>query len=415
MSPHRLLRHASTLVVGGCTLVLLCITGAGAAADLSPVRSGRPVAGIAVMRLGSSAATGLRHLPRYSYVVLGKSEYDYLPRIKRLSPATKVLGYESAPDLVDGCVPASWWCPGITYQQARAHDARHPHDHWILRTASGESLVNPHYPHSHLANVGSPSYQRAWARRVRTAATAGRFDGVMIDNILGLVSGWTGGLYPTTYPSDRAWERAMRGFIRFVGPALMARHLYVLANTFKGGANDGSTDVAWWKTVAPNVNGLMAEYWEQSPVDFQPFDTNRCCWTGHWDGWLRLAGAAQRSGADFFPMQHGSSTDTRAMAYGKASFLLVWDGSGGGYIFDPQSRADPWNPAWTIPIGKPRGPRRRVGLVWRRYYTRGVVLVNPHPARAQTVLLHKRYIGPTGWALGSVTLQPVSGMILRKG
>src|SRR5439155_1466887 len=223
--------------------------------------------------------------------------------------ATKILDYEAAMGLVDNCLPVSWWCPGITYQQAQAHDARHPHDQWILRSASGQSLLNPNYPYAHLANVGSASYQRAWVRGVKAGAAAGRFDGVMIDEISAQVTGWTGGSYPTAYPSNRAWERAMMRFIRFVGPALKSRRLYVLANTFKLGLNDASTDVAWWKTVARYVSGLMAEYWEQSSIVLRPFDMNRCCWTGYRDGWLRLAAAAQRSGADFFPLQYGPSTD----------------------------------------------------------------------------------------------------------
>lgn len=363
------------------------------------------------MRYGQSADVASQHLHRYAYVVLG--DVSYVPRIKRLSRSTKVLRYETAPELVDNCVPASKWCPGITFQQAKVHDAAHPDDPWILRTSTGGSLVNPHYPYEHLANVGSRSYQRAWVRHARAATAAARYDGIMMDNVLGLVSGWTGGVYPAAYPNDRAWEKAMSKFVRFVGPALKRRKLYVLANTFKGGSNDGSADVRWWKTVAPYVSGLMAEFWEQTPT-LQPFDVNPCCWTGHWDGWLRLAAAAQGAGADFFPLQYGPSTDTRTMTYGRASFLLVWNGRGGGYIFNPTNPVDPWNPAWTTPIGKPSGPRRRVGFGWRRSYTRGVALVNPHPTNAQTFSLGREYIGPDGQLVSSVTLEPVTGMILRR-
>lgn len=409
-----LLARPSRLVVGGCTVVLTCTSVAGAASGSSSSPAAHRIAGIAVLRFGSSAAVGAQHLHRYSYVLLGKSEYHYVARIKRLSPATTVLGYETAPDLVDDCVPASWWCPGITYQQARAHDARHPQDRWILRSTSGDSLVAPHYPHNHLANVGSASYQRTWVRRVRAAAAAGRFDGVMIDGITARVSDWTSGPYPTAYRSDKAWERAMRRFVRFVGPALKRGGLYVLANTYKGGSNDGSADAAWWKAVAPSVSGLMAEYWEQSSIDLRPFDTNPCCWTGQWNGWLKLAAAAQRSGADFFPLQYGPSADVRTMTYGKASFLLVWNGRGGGYIFSPEDPADPWNRAWTTPVGKPVGPRRRVGVGWRRNFTRGVALVNPDPSRPQSFSLGGRYVDPSGAAPRSVTLQPVSAVILRK-
>lgn len=250
--------------------------------------------------------------------------------------------------------------------------------------------MNPHYPYEHLANVGSRSYQRAWVRHAIAATDAARYDGIMMDNVLGLVSGWTGGVYPAAYPSDRAWEKAMSKFVRFVGPALKRRKLYVLANTFKGGSNDGSANVRWWKTVAPYVSGLMAEYWEQTPT-LQPFDVNPCCWTGHWDTRLRLAAAAQGAGADFFPLQYGPSTDTRTMTYGKASFLLVWNGRGGGYMFTPTNPADPWNPAWTTPIGKPSGPRRHVGFGWLRSYTRGVALVNPDPNNAK----RSRWAGST--------------------
>jgi hypothetical protein len=403
------------MATSACAVLVAAAFVAGATAGPSSRRTAQPVAGIAVLRLGNTAELGARHLHRYSYVVLGKGEYSYVPRTKRLSPQTKVLVDDSAADLVDNCVPASsWMCPAITYQRALAHDARHPDDPWVLRDASGKSLVWPHDPREHLANVGSRSYQREWLGRIVSAARTGKFDGVMIDNITARVTDWTRGSYPALYPSNELWERAMRSFVRFVGPGLKARGLYVLTNTFKGGPSDGSADVAWWKWVAHYVNGLMAEFWEQSSMDLKPFDTNPCCWTGNWSGFLRLAGAAQRSGADFFPLQYGPPGDVRTMTYGKASFLLVWNGSGGGYIFEPTDAADPWNSAWTVGIGKPVGKRHRVGVGWRRRYTRGLVLINPDPSREQSFRLKGRFTAVAGAVSGSVTLQPVSALILRK-
>ena len=395
-------------------MLLVCIAAAGASIDSRLARGRAPVWGIGVVRLGSSASTAAGHLHRYAYVMLGKGESQYVRRVKRASPKTKVLAYESGMDLSDDCLPSTWLCPAITYQLALAHDARHPGDAWVLRDGSGRSIVNPNYPHAHLANVGSVSYQQTWVRRVAAANARGRFDGVMIDNVLGLVSGWSLGRFPTAYPSDAAWERAMTRFVRVAGPALKKRGLYVLISTFKGGADDGSTDAAFWRKLAPYVSGLMAEYWEQSPIDLQPFNNNPPSWTGHWAGWLRLADAAQRAGADFFPLQHGSPADVRTMTYGKASFLLVWGGSGGGYVFDPQASADPWNPAWTLPVGKPLGHRYRVGVAWRRSFTHGTAIVNPSPSRTQTVRLGGSYLQPDGTAVTSVVVPPVTGLILRK-
>jgi hypothetical protein len=413
----RTVPSARRLAASACVALLVSAFIVGTTAGSTSRRHpARPIPGIAVLRYGSSAELGARHLHRYAYVLLSKSEFQYGVRIKRLSPRTKVLVYDTAADLVDNCVPASsWMCPAaITYQRALAHDARHPGDPWVLRDASGKSLGSPYYHQNHLADVGSRSYQRVWVRRVVAAARRGRFDGVMIDNVTARVSDWTHGPYPTLYASNESWERAMRKFVRFVGPALKARGLYVLTNTFKGGSNDGSADVAWWKWVARYVNGLMAEYWEQRPLDLKLFDTNPCCWTGTWYPRLRLAAAAQRAGADFFPLQYGPPGDVRTMTYGKASFLLVWDGSGGGYIFQPQGAADPWNPAWTTGIGKPADKRRRIGVGWQRAYTRGIVVINPDPFREQTFRLRGRYAGAGGEVSRSVTLQPVSAMILRR-
>jgi hypothetical protein len=60
----------------------------------------------------------------------------------------------------------------------------------------------------------------------------------------------------------------------------------------------------------------------------------------------------------------------------RASFLLDWDGHGGGLFIDCGC-ADPWTAAWTVNIGAPRGARFQRGPgVWQRNYRRGTVLVN---------------------------------------
>ena len=410
MRSYNLGHYLLALLAAG--VLLACVATAGA--TIRAAGAPHPVRGIAVVRLGASASTGAEHLHRYSYVILGRGEYRYARSVQRSSPETKVLAYEFGMDIVDDCVPATWLCPAITYQQAAEHDRRHRDDAWILRDPGGNSLVNPHYPHAHLANVGSPTYQRAWVRRVIAANAKGGFDGVLVDNVLGLLVGWSGGRYPTAYPSDAAWEKAMTRFVRYVGPALKKHGLYVAISTFKGGANDGSTDAAFWRKLAPYVSGLMAEYWEQSSIDLRPFDANPSTWTGHWAGWLRLADAAQRAGADFFPLQYAASDDYRMMTYGKASFLLVWNGSGGGYIFEPRNPADPWNSAWTTTIGKPMSARYRVGVGWRRNFTRGTALVNPNPEVKQTFKLGASYTEPGGGVVRSVSVPPVTGLILRK-
>ena len=45
---------------------------------------------------------------------------------------------------------------------------------------------------------------------------------------------------------------------------LKSQGLYVLANAYKHGPNDGSANNAWYRTIAPYLSGLQAEYFEQA-------------------------------------------------------------------------------------------------------------------------------------------------------
>jgi Hypothetical glycosyl hydrolase family 15 len=394
----------------GCLVVVLAVALVGAT-----VAPAAPVRGIAVVRLGRSASTGTQGLLRYSYVILSPSAERHARTVRTKRPRVRVLAYRAAMELAVDCATPSRCRSPITYSQARSHDRAHPGDPWLLTSASGAAIRNPRYPTDYLANVGSASYQRQWVSQVVSSRRRSAFNGIYVDNVLAQVSGWSGGVYPARYPSDRAWENAMLGFARYVGPALREHGFYVLTNTFKGGSNDGSTDIAWWRKIAPYVSGMMAEYFEQAGSNLQLFDTNPCCWTGHWLSWLRLASAAQSAGTDFFAGAKGKATDTHVMQYGKASFLLVWNGKGGGFVWQPLDGSDPWNPNWTTRIGAPTNGRYQVGVGWRRDFTAGTALVNPDAFSAQTFNLGGSYITPSGSTVSSVTLKPVTAMVLSKG
>jgi len=364
------------------------------------------VPGLSRLALGTSASVGTASLPSYSYVLLSPSESGYIAGIKAGSPATKVLSYFSAMEAMDYCA-----CP-ISYQQALAHDASSPGDPWLLYSASGQSLTMPSYPSNHLVNVGSASYQQAWTAAVAASLRAGGFDGLYLDSVLGRISDT--GTSPTLYSSDAAWETAMRSFVAYVGPALKSQGFYVLANSYKSGPNDGTDDIAWWASLAPYVSGLQSEYWEQAADAVTPFDTNPCCWTGHWLNWLKLADAAQQNGADFFTVDKGTASNTQLMGYLRGSYLLVWNGQGGGfsYAHEPDDGVDAWNPAWTTSLGTPTGARYQVGVSWRRDYSGGTVVVNPDPSSAQTVDLGGSYQTIAGATVSSITLQPHTAALL---
>ena len=167
--------------------------------------------------------------------------------------------------------------------------------------------------------------------------------------------------------------------------------------------------------LAPYVNGLQNEYFEQAAIDFKLYYVDPTNWRGAWLGWLRLVGVIQNAGVDFYGGMRGDATETGKMMYGKASFLLAWNGKGGGFFWQSKSvSVDPWHSAWTTWIGTPTAARYQVGVGWRRDYTAGTVLVNPSPTSAQTFNLGASYTNPAGQTVTTVTLQPTTAIILQK-
>jgi hypothetical protein len=98
---------------------------------------------------------------------------------------------------------------------------------------------------------------------------------------------------------------------------------------------------------------------------------------GNWRGKLNVIKVAQRMGKDALALTWGDRGDTAKMTYTRASFLLVWSGKGGGYIYNTRDGSDPWNPAWTTSVGIPSGRMKQIGPVYVRAYSRGYVVVNP--------------------------------------
>jgi len=350
---------------------------------VSPPTSG-PIPGTGIHRLGSTYATASGY-NRYSYVVVGRGDATKAAAL----PGTSLV-YHS------GMAVSSAFDTGVPYSQAVANN-------WLLKTSGGAFITAWGYPTSYLADVGSTAFQQAWITNVSAYLTSTGADGTYIDDVVGDVAAWSSGaVYPAKYPSQSSWENAMAAFVTAVGPALKARGFYVLVNAHKfvsGNvlSNDGTLEVGWWERLGPSVSGLHTEYWMQSATNISQLRAIGPEWWNSWDGWQRLVAVAQGTGADFFGYMKGSVTNTRAMRYGKASFLLDWDGQGGGFIYFPTDGPDPWNSAWTADIGRPTAAKTSLATgVWQRRYERGTVVVNATLATVTvTVDGVARTIGPT--------------------
>jgi hypothetical protein len=237
-----------------------------------------------------------------------------------------------------------------------------------------------------------------------------------MDNIVCALGDLTGNHYPAKYPNAAAWAEAEASFLAYIGPRLKAMGLYVTVNAYCSGPDDGSANNAWWARIAPSVSGEATEYFEQNPNNpvQQYYDSPTTSWLGNWQGKLNVLRTAQRHGRDAFAVTAGTRDNTALMTYGRASYLLVWNGRGGGFIYSTVDGSDPWNAAWTTPIGKPLRSMQRAGAAFFRQYSKGYVVVNPSLG-AITVTLPAGLKTLSGSPAGSsLQLAPTTAAIFRK-
>jgi hypothetical protein len=403
------LRHVRGIAV--CAAVVLATAGATfyVVGDRTPSglqprsqpsfpRSSRPVPGVAVLRQTADSwrtASGYRS---YSALIVGLA----LARKAAREPGRSLV-YFSGTDV------NTRWNAGVPYTKARRRG-------WLLKDRAGNLLINRHYPANYIGDVGNPAYQRAWLEGVSRILRNNRDDGIFIDDVLYDLEPLAG-TEAAKYPTQQQWAAATLSFVKAVGNALRSEGYYVALNASgyvrgDSNSNNGTNTVVWWKELGPHVNGLMNESYVEASDGADQLRTTGTAWYQQWDAWQRLIGIAQSMDDDFFGLSYGSHGDARRMSYGKASFLLDWNGGGGAFLYQPSDEQDPWNGAWTRDIGRPAGAKRRAGVAWLRRYSGGIALVNPDASRAQRIDLGRKYLSPVGAPVAQVTLAPTTGLIL---
>jgi hypothetical protein len=208
------------------------------------------------------------------------------------------------------------------------------------------------------------------------------------------------------YPTQASYQAATRSFLARVGPRIRAAGLLVLPNIQ---AHPVLAGPRLWADWTQFTSGGTREYWMKWGSGYD----------GHFsgDGWDDLQDVfetVQKAGKVFLTSTTAPNDDVRSMRWGRASFLLGWNGGPSAFAFDSGKAVDPWSPEWTIDVGKPVGPRQRAGHVWKRRYTDGVVLANVSEKASQKIGLDRAYVRPSGEHVTAVTLRPMTGLVLRE-
>ncbi len=365
----------------------------GHRANASAATSG-PVAGIGIFRNGTSYSTGSGY-DRYSYITVGVGDASTAGALP-----TKSLVYMS------GTSVQTAWSTGVSYSEALANG-------WLLKDASGAYLRTPYS--AYVGDVANAAYQQRFIDNVSAFLAAHGNEGVFIDDMYMSLEGFAA--IPVKYPTQKSWEDATASFAAKVGDALKAKGFYVLFNSEgyipgNSASDTGALTVTWWQRLAPHASGLLVEDWLQNPGNTAQLRSEGSSWYQNWSGWQSLVATAQSLGVDFLPSTSGTTTSIATMRYGKASFLLDWNGGGSAFVYS--APGDLWNLEWTMDIGQPAGAKYQVGVGWRRDYTSGTALVNPSATTSQTFALGGTYDQANGTAVTSVTLAPTSGIVLQK-
>jgi hypothetical protein len=380
-----------------CALFLLL--AAAVSTSASPSSSGGPRPTLAALRIcGSSAA--VRPPARYRYVILHAWEYGRIAAIKKLSPGTKVLVYKDMASTRDDARRLDQLPTGVGYAYANRY-----HPEWFLKDTNGHRVAWASWPHSWQMDVGSRTYQRAWARNVARELPSRGWDGVFVDGIARTMQyrWYLNGRVLARYPGPDDYQRATTSFLRRVGPALRHRHLLVVGNI-----NDAPLDL--WGRWVGYMSGASKEWWTKASKSRGAGMLGGSDWSFQ----MRLLARAQALHKIFIAIAYGPADDVPAMSYARASFLLFVRGRRSAFTYSTGCGGEPSSSYWRDDLGAPRGAPFAVGSVWRRNFTAGTVVVNPSDSTTAAVALRAPYVKRDGSVVVSVVLPPHTGLLLRR-
>lgn len=369
---------------------------------LAVAPSAATAAGIGSLRICTSCAASGGNLSRYDYVILHAWEHGRIAALKAANPNLKAIVYKNMSFTVDYAahdgVDNELLPAGVGY-----HDADDNHPGWFLLDTQGGRVQSAHFDGHWLMDVGNAAYQQAWLDNVARELHAKGWDGVMLDDTNHSADWHLAGRKLARY-SDAEYRAATRSFLARVGPPLMGEGFLVLPNVYT--AWPSGHDV--WRDWLQFTSGAVQEYWTKwghgRSLHFTGAD-----WTYRRE-FLRIT---RDAGKIYLGITYAPADDVRSMRYARANFLLDWDRGPSALVFEPSpGGGDPYSEEWTIDVGKPLGPAYRVGNVWRRNFTEGMVLVNPS-TEAATVGLGGTFYLPDGSAVTRPTLGSARGLILR--
>ena len=302
---------------------------------------------------------------RNSYIDLQAWEGAKAAELKAANPHLKVLVYQNLGAMSQGVGPNGLSSSGVNYAEANS-----AHPSWFLTGAGGERLAFEDFRWLWAADVGNPEYQRAWAANVIHLLAGGPWDGVMMDD-----TNTTNRYHfnPSSkvakYPTDAAYQAAVRSMLEYVGPAIQAAGKLAIPNM--GSWSEYPAVVREW---LPFVSGGMDEMFVKwSKAAGQGYRGSH-----EWESEVGQIATTESMGKQFIAITQAEPADVQGARYGWASALLAGNGHTSFMASNGHLGEETWLGDYETPIGTPAAPASPLGNgAWERQFTNGLVLVNP--------------------------------------
>lgn len=338
---------------------------------------------------------------RNSYIILQPWETARAAELKAADPSLEVLAYQNLGSMAQGTSASGVSASGVNYAEANT-----AHPEWFLLNDHGERIAENGYSWLWMADIGNPGYQQQWTANVIKLLDSGPWDGVMMDDTNTTAMYDTNPAEIAKYPTDAAYQAAVRSMLAYAGPRIQADGKLAIPNI---GSWSQYPEVAkeWLQYVSGGVDEMFAK-WSTTPgVGYRD--------PAGWRTQIEEIQTAEQMGKRFLAITQSSAEDTQAIRYGWASVLLAADPHGHtAFTAAPNYTSEVWSSEYEVQIGEPTTNATEVaGGVWERRFTSGLVVVNPTTVSVP-VSLGGVYSGSGLSDVGSATLAPDSALVLQR-
>lgn len=302
---------------------------------------------------------------RNSYIDLQAWEGGRAAELKAANPNLKVLVYQNLGAMTEGVGPNGLSSSGVNFGEANT-----AHPDWFLKGAGGERLAFEDYKWLWAADVGNPGYQRQWAANVIRLLNSGPWDGVMMDDT-NTTNRYH--FHPISkvaqYPTDAAYQGAVRSMLEYVGPAIQGAGKLAIPNVGSWSENPGVVR-EWLPFVSGGMDEMFVKWSKAAGQGYRG--------SHEWESQVGEIAATEAMGKHFIAITQAEPSDAQGARFGWASALLEGNGHTVYQASNGQLGAETWLGDYETQIGTPTSSPSPVGNgAWERSFSNGLVVVNP--------------------------------------